>query len=234
MKTKILHKQEKNINFDKNLLNNQNYILWKTEKKKLLSKFFVEKSIKYIYKIFTYFYSYWPLVIFLIWTIFLISYSILLIIFSHVPFGSKIFYIWFIPFIIYVLYVWRDKLRVNLFKINKFSDFIFRKEKFQIFKYTIYFLKFLFQMMVEHFGGNINYNYNIKNYMWNILYVIFIPIFLFWIVFLLTEGLIFQYRIIIYLISLIFFDYVSFISLIFFPFIFIYQFVFTIILFILG
>jgi hypothetical protein len=30
---------------NKNFLNNQNYILWKTEKKKLLSKFFVEKSL---------------------------------------------------------------------------------------------------------------------------------------------------------------------------------------------
>ena len=36
MKIKTLKKETKN------LLNNQNYILWKTEKKKLLSKFFVE------------------------------------------------------------------------------------------------------------------------------------------------------------------------------------------------
>ena len=34
---------------NKNFLNNQNYILGKTEKKKLLSKFFVEKSIKIFY-----------------------------------------------------------------------------------------------------------------------------------------------------------------------------------------
>ena len=48
MKTKVLHKQQKNIDFNKNILNNQNYILWKTEKKKLLSKFFVESFIKTI------------------------------------------------------------------------------------------------------------------------------------------------------------------------------------------
>ena len=40
MKTKTLQKES--INF----LNNQNYILGKTEKKKLLSKFFIEKYIK--------------------------------------------------------------------------------------------------------------------------------------------------------------------------------------------
>jgi len=40
MKTKTLKKES--INF----LNNQNYILGKTEKKKLLSKFFIERSIK--------------------------------------------------------------------------------------------------------------------------------------------------------------------------------------------
>ena len=48
MRTKVLNKQQKKLDFDKNLLNNQNYILWKTEKKKLLSKFFVEKNILFI------------------------------------------------------------------------------------------------------------------------------------------------------------------------------------------
>ncbi len=40
-----------------NFLNNQNYILWKTEKKKLLSKFFVENSIKNIFSILTKIYN---------------------------------------------------------------------------------------------------------------------------------------------------------------------------------
>lgn len=42
MKTKTKSK------YSENFLNNQNYILWKTEKKKLLSKFFVEKFFKNI------------------------------------------------------------------------------------------------------------------------------------------------------------------------------------------
>ena len=51
MKTKVLHKQKEKVNFDKNFLNNQNYILWKTEKKKLLSKFFVEKMVNYFFNL---------------------------------------------------------------------------------------------------------------------------------------------------------------------------------------
>jgi hypothetical protein len=39
-----------------NFLNAQNYILWKTEKKKLLSKFFVENFLKKFYKVLSWFY----------------------------------------------------------------------------------------------------------------------------------------------------------------------------------
>lgn len=40
---------------NKNFLNNQNYILWKTEKKKLLSKFFVENLVKNVFMILGFF-----------------------------------------------------------------------------------------------------------------------------------------------------------------------------------
>jgi len=50
MKTKTLQKES--INF----LNNQNYILGKTEKKKLLSKFFIERSIKVFFKLIWFYY----------------------------------------------------------------------------------------------------------------------------------------------------------------------------------
>jgi hypothetical protein len=41
--------------YSTNFLNNQNYILGKREKKKVLSKFFVERILKSIIKILTYF-----------------------------------------------------------------------------------------------------------------------------------------------------------------------------------
>ena len=52
MKVKVLYKKNSK-SLKKNFLNNQNYILWKTEKKKLLSKFFIEKNIKNIYLFFS-------------------------------------------------------------------------------------------------------------------------------------------------------------------------------------
>jgi len=61
---------------NKNFLNNQNYILWKSEKKKLLSKFFIELKYKKL--------------------------LMLLTLFSNIFFNWKLLFL--IPIIVYIIF----------------------------------------------------------------------------------------------------------------------------------
>ena len=90
MKTKILHKQEKNINFDKNFLNNQNYI--RDKKFKLYFNYVKKYSlIEHLL-----FYVFW---FFIIWWVTLLS----MFIFSF--FNNIKFFLFFIIFI-FLLLLW--------------------------------------------------------------------------------------------------------------------------------
>ena len=126
MKTRVLHKQQKNIDFDKNLFNNQNYILWKTEKKKLLSKFFVEFHYNKILKILNYFYN----IIFNWYLLFLVPIIIYYFLFSTLKdIPSQIFYwvilwIFSLIFFIYFFFIWSSSNKHNYKSIK---EFLFKK-----------------------------------------------------------------------------------------------------------
>ena len=130
-----------------NLLNNQNYILWKTEKKKLLSKFFVEKNIQTLYILLSWFYflitnmfKYVLVIIFIlfIWFIFFAPIlSTLYNVFLYPKILTVVLWLLFWGFIIFIFYkiIWSYKTeilrRMKKMKIKKiwnFSDF-FRTPK---------------------------------------------------------------------------------------------------------
>ena len=124
MKTKVLHKQKKKIDSDKNLLNNQNYILWKTEKKKLLSKFFVEKNMKHVLNLFnmvSYFIKKFLFVIFLIFLLF-IAIKTIDIIYIDGSISLLIVPIFLLAILIYFL-SWN-----NISKINTIGDYFINSE----------------------------------------------------------------------------------------------------------
>lgn len=77
MRLKIRNNKLKNKEY--NFLNNQNYILWKTEKKKLLSKFFVEKIFLFLINFLYYFTQVF---------IFVLAPTLILLIFSFFIFPS--------------------------------------------------------------------------------------------------------------------------------------------------
>ena len=115
-----------------NLLNNQNYILWKTEKRKLLSKFFIEKYIKfYVYYWVSLFYSIIVsflkiiIVTFIMGFIFYNIYGIFMILTFSL---SWILRVWFIFVLFYFLYeifklfIWWY-FKPNIKNINNLKDF---------------------------------------------------------------------------------------------------------------
>ena len=125
MKVKTLKKDTKN------LLNNQNYILWKTEKKKLLSKFFVEKILNiYFFRLLSLFYNfihnififvgmflYFLLNLFIIYII----YINLFVIFS---FGTVLALLLILMFTLSFLSSWKNILKTKKIKIKSIKEYL--------------------------------------------------------------------------------------------------------------
>ncbi len=140
----------------KNFLNAQNYILWKTEKKKLLSKFFVEKFLKIFYdflaKLSFYFNEYiW---IFILLFIYIIVNIIPFYIINDNDSLQVLFYNWLMLtsfFLLYWLYYFKKiciikKYNKKQYKILNIKDYFFTKENniyFPIFFISIYIISFL-------------------------------------------------------------------------------------------
>ena len=126
MKTRIKNK------YSENFLNNQNYIIWTTEKKKLLSKFFVEKNYKitlnFINNVLTYLES-WYLFI-LIWILYLYVSTL----FWYFPTKYFFYILWSLLFIIIWFFTTWHYKRVN--NVNRFRDFLYLKN-FSLFNFSL-------------------------------------------------------------------------------------------------
>ena len=143
----------------RNFLNNQNYILWKTEKKKLLSKFFVEiiikKYFKIIKKVDKFVNSIYFLFILFIWFIFLIYIKNILYLYNIVL---------LIIFSVFYFYnIWKYK------RIKTLINFIIPNNL----NYIIIILKFIFFTFL--IGWVIGFTYNIYLL---VFFIIIIPIIL--------------------------------------------------------
>lgn len=150
MKTKIIKEENKNF------LNNQNYILGKTEKKKLLSKFFIENFFrkiinvfslsnslfynkKYIYKWNDYMWSNREINVF-----FIVLIYIILFVFALLSWDFKdIFYMFivFSPIFLIALYIVIKKF--HFIVIKKYSDFFIVKW-YSFFNYVLIMIFFIY------------------------------------------------------------------------------------------
>ncbi len=186
-------KTKSKIDYWDNFLNNQNYILWKNEKKKVLIKFFIEKIYRfYLYKWLDNFYYYFLyflliiiyalLILFILWIIYLIISSIIWEIFTNLDFENIILLIPFsIFFIVFFLmaYIFTKKIFIfwNWIKkgINKWNTSSLRK-----------FIRPWFTMYTDKYGwdimsDNISYYDILFNsyYIWILILISMLSYFIF-------------------------------------------------------
>ncbi len=137
-----------------NFLNAQNYILWKTEKKKLLSKFFVEKFLKIFYwileKISNNFIYIWII-------LFIIDFSLIIFIFFRLLKAKDS---WLINILVFLIIFWlffvykfiKNYSKIKLTKINikitNFSDFFTKNKSSNTYLEILYYLIFLFNIFI--------------------------------------------------------------------------------------
>ncbi len=179
---------------NKNFLNNQNYILGKTEKKKLLSKFFVENRIKQFYILLN-------LISDLIfnWKIlFLIPiFAYITLLFFSDNFWLKIIF-WIVSFIFmtifFIYFFFKSKIK-NKHKIYNIKDFFLKKWKDFNVVFILWLVKYLFI-------------FSFLSLIWKI-----------W-----SWGITFYIFFILFILSLIFLIRINLLNLILFPFILIYMF----------
>ena len=138
-------------NYTKNLLNNQNYILWKAEKKKLLSKFFIEKNLKNIFNILNKFNNVifsWKYFFLLPGIVFILSFIFLT---NDALKNGFLIIIWLITSIltIWMIYfiniVW---FKNNISWIKNFKDFFFKKGNNQDVEFILWWIKFILWMIL--------------------------------------------------------------------------------------
>ena len=194
-----------------NLLNNQNYILWKTEKKKLLSKFFVEKNIQSFYKILDGFYNITLRVFVFVWVI-IFTFSAIWGILYHNnddDLIGKVIWIVFQLGILYGFYFFRKEIfYTKIFCVKSLKDFVFRKNQFQISQTVFNILKMWLSMLFKERDFNIWSPKSPTHLLQNIFYVLFVPLILGLFVFLFLDTHIIA-QIIIYIILIIIFDVIS-------------------------
>ncbi len=209
-----------------NFLNNQNYILWKTEKKKLLSKFFIQKSIKKIYEILTLFYYYSVVIFFILFWFFWVSELIKKNGFSNsiiLLFFMIIFFFWSQ----YLFKFWKKDFFIQRKEINSFYNFLFIRDIFYFLQYPI----LIFSVFIPYFKKiKIKKNHIKKESKVDILklfytflypFILFIVSVIFWLFWL-------DNWIYIFLLLLVFFYFINIFSFIILPFFIITVFFITI------
>ena len=109
----------------KNLLNNQNYILWKNEKKILLSKFFIENSIFNFYKLIWKYNNYFSLLG--------LTFFVYILFFNF--FAVLFFGVWYL-YLLYMIYILDESYKgknihirgkINIKFINTFKEVLIYK-----------------------------------------------------------------------------------------------------------
>ncbi len=102
-----------------NFRNNQNYVLWKAEKKKLLSKFFIEKNILFLHNLDNWLFSFFTITI--IYSIFISIYIYLFLI----KFVNNFIQDKYIFILLYIIILLLTYIIINLFlnykKIKKYN-----------------------------------------------------------------------------------------------------------------
>ncbi len=128
---------------NKNLLNNQNYILWNIEKKKLLSKFFIEKNFRQALSILNLVSN----VIFNWKSLFLAPIVIYIYLYFHLIRieSMKVFFwiiLWIFSLIFFITFWFQDK-KINKHKISKIKDFFLKKWTNANAVFVLWFIKLL-------------------------------------------------------------------------------------------
>jgi len=172
IKLKTLSKQkQETILENSNFLNNQNYVLGKNEKKKILSKFFVENNILFFLNLFNNIKIIFSKKINLWKKVFIVLYSFLAV-FAYLIFTNAniifIFLSFFIPFpIIFILKyleLRNTKYQKNLVEISSFKN-LFTRRKHNIF-WTFIFMSIYISPPLVIFFQLLVWNEMISLYVW--------------------------------------------------------------------
>ncbi len=193
---------------NKNLLNNQNYILWNTEKKKLLSKFFVEKFLRIFYKIISILYHYSiPITLLILAFIF----TIIFLLYSLTNAGGLMFTVFMIIILIIpIIIIAKNLISKKVVKITSFNDFILLEQEW----ISLILIGEILWILVEWLILKRNILSNIDNFMYKMLYSFLIFVIWYFIFFSFFVG---EYSFVGFLIFVVVLNFINFVSVLLLP-----------------